>query len=374
MTIYKSLLCMIAASTLLGSGCVETDAPPVKKEIIPVSIDTPFAQLDANGDNFIAVTEAERFNLIFFESADGNFDMRLSPKEYKRYFKEIERAQDTQDEWVKDATVFRDIDYAGTGHHRHTLDIYLPDNHADGAPLPLVIWVHGGGWRKGHNLKLMRQMDLLDQGYALASVNYRMASTDIWPAQIHDVKAAIRYLRANAGDYNIDGKRIGLWGASAGGHLVSMTALTQGNSDMEGRIGTTGVSSDVQAVLVWYGPSDMISLRAKVAADQKPGKDLTKMPIPVLFGGMPQGREDVYRAGSPLSYVRSDTPPMLLMHADGDPLVPVSESVNLYNALNTAGAPVELEIVDFDKHAFLMGDAEHKRLADFFNRELKGGK
>ncbi|NIA21582.1 MAG: alpha/beta hydrolase fold domain-containing protein [Anaerolineaceae bacterium] len=165
---------------------------------------------------------------------------------------------------------FGDLEYAKVGERPLLLDLYVPEK-AEG-PLPLVVWVHGGGWRAG-NKRFCRALPMTRRGYAVASIGYRLSGEAPMPAQIYDCKAAVRWLRAKAGKYNIDPKRIGAWGASAGGHLVALMGTSGGLKDLEGDLGNADQSSRVQAVCDFFGPSDLISIferASRPAASRRP--------------------------------------------------------------------------------------------------------
>jgi len=139
-----------------------------------------------------------------------------------------------------------------------TLDLYLPSNPI--RSVPLIIYIHGGGWRGLDKSWCPYPMRFLTLEYAVASINYRLAPDATFPAQLHDCKAAVRWLRAHAEDFHFLGDRIGVWGDSAGGHLAAMLGVTGKRPELEGNCGTPGVSSQVQAVCDWFGPTDLVSI------------------------------------------------------------------------------------------------------------------
>lgn len=156
-------------------------------------------------------------------------------------------------------TILRDLEYASVDGVSLGLDLYLPDP-AQSTPVPLVIWVHGGGWRAGSK-NGTDAPDTLGDDYAVASIDYRLSGIETFPAQIHDVKAAVRWLRAHAAEYSLDPERFGAWGSSAGGHLVALLGVTCGNPDLEGAVGENlDQQSCVQAVCDFYGPTDLLAL------------------------------------------------------------------------------------------------------------------
>ena len=261
--------------------------------------------------------------------------------------------------------LLRDIPYVEGGHQRNHLDLYLPEK-AEGR-LPLVVWIHGGGWQGGSK-EGCPAVPLAAKGYAVASINYRLSQHAVFPAQIEDCKAAIRWLRANAAKYHIDPDRVGVWGGSAGGHLVALLGTTGGVKDLEGELGNVDQSSRVQAVVDWYGPTDFLSW------DPDFNKAVYAM-VEHLIGGLPrenqENREKARRA-SPLTYVSKDSAPFLIMHGDKDNVVPLAQSESLAAALEKAGVEVTLRVVVGSGHG---GPAFHspesyKLIEDFFARHL----
>src|SRR5713101_8014594 len=160
----------------------------------------------------------------------------------------------------------RDLEYVKGGHERQKLDLYLPEK-SDG-PLPLIVWIHGGGWIGG-NKENPPGLEFLNRGYALASINYRLSQHAKFPAQIEDCKAALRWLRANAKTYNLDPDRIGVWGESAGGHLVALLGTTGDVKELEGEEGNPQQSSEVQAVVDWFGPTDFLKIGEQSGPDSR---------------------------------------------------------------------------------------------------------
>ena len=155
----------------------------------------------------------------------------------------------------KGVQALRNLPYVANGHERQRLDLYLPEK-AEGR-LPLIVWIHGGAWWAGSK-EDCPAVPLAAKGYAVASINYRFSQHAVFPAQIEDCKAAIRWLRANAAKYHLDADHIGVWGASAGGHLVALLGTTGGVKELEGKGGNLDQSSRVQCVVDWFGPTDFV--------------------------------------------------------------------------------------------------------------------
>jgi len=198
----------------------------------------------------------------------------------------------------------------------------------------------------------------------VVSVNYRFTDSAPFPAQIEDVKAAVRWVRASAAKHNLDPDRIGAWGASAGGHLVAHLGTSAGIAEVEGAsLGNKDQSSRVQAVCDWFGPTDF-TIMPDLAGTQAGGM------IHKLLDGSVGEKRELARQASPVTYVSEDDAPFLIMQGDKDPLVPTIQSQRLEKALKEAGVKVELVIVKGAGHGFA-GKEHGERVRDFFVRELK---
>jgi acetyl esterase/lipase len=261
--------------------------------------------------------------------------------------------------------IFRDLAYVPDGHERQKLDLYLPAQNKDSHPLPLIVWVHGGAWHAGSKDNCL-SVHFLRYGYAAASINYRLSQHAIFPAQIEDCKAAIRFLRANAEKYNIDPNRIGVWGASAGGHLVAMLGTT-GNIKQFDKGPNLQVSSRVQAVCDFFGPTDLTRMSA---FESSMDHDALDSPESKLVGGPVQENKEACNRANPITYVSKDDPPFLICHGDKDMLVPHNQSVLLNDALKKAGVNVKFHTVKGGGHGFR--DQEVDRMVkEFFDKHLK---
>ena len=209
-------------------------------------------------------------------------------------------------------------------------------------PRPLIAWVHGGAWRNGDKGANCRAAFLVDHGYAVASIGYRLSAEATFPAQIHDCKAAIRWLRASAEKYGFDGGRIGAWGPSAGGHLAALLGTSADAPELEGECGTPGQSSAVQAVCDWFGPSDLSRMSEHPSHIDHDAPD---SPESQLLGGPVQEMPRAVAAANPITYVSGDEPPFLIMHGDQDMTVPYPQSVLLHEALVQTGDVAELVLL-----------------------------
>jgi acetyl esterase/lipase len=259
--------------------------------------------------------------------------------------------------------VERNLAYVPKGHERQVLDLYLPEKAA--GKLPLVVWIHGGGWQAG-NKDGCPALFLTAKGYAVASINYRLSQHAVFPAQIEDCKAAIRWLRANADKYHLDKDRIGVWGASAGGHLVALLGVTNGEKELEGKDGDLGQSSGVQCVVDFFGPTDFVHW------DRDFNKSVNGVIDKLLGGAAPTHTEEARKA-SPITYVSKDAAPYLILHGDKDNIVPLSQSEELAKALKEAGVEAQLVVLKGAGHGGPGFDsAENRKLiAEFFEKHLK---
>lgn len=264
--------------------------------------------------------------------------------------------------------VLRDIEYVPGGGKSRSLDLYLPEQ--PGAPRPLVVWIHGGAWKSGTK-DGNPAARLLEAGFASASVEYRLSQEAVFPAQIEDCKAAIRFLRANAAKYGIDPARIGVWGASAGGHLVALLG-TAGDAKEFERGANAGVSSRVQAVCDWFGPANLLTMGVQSGPESRLQHDAPNSPESQLVGGPVQELKDKARAASPLTYVSTDDPPFLIMHGDRDPVVPFAQSQELHDALQRAGVESRLHVIQGGGHGGAGFNAPEVQamIREFFTRHL----
>lgn len=217
-------------------------------------------------------------------------------------------------------------------------DVFTPPGRPEDAPG--VLLVHGGAWRQGDRSQLRGYGILLGRlGYVCLTCEYRLSGEAQWPAQIHDVKAALRWMRANRARLGLDPAKIAVEGNSAGGHLALMAAGTPNLPAFEGEGGNPGVDTSVAACIAFYAPAELVRGRAaEIDVESE------------LMG--PGASEDAYRAASPLTYARRDFPPTLLMHGSNDELVSDREGLKMYEALSRAGASAELHIYAGQPHAF----------------------
>ena len=265
----------------------------------------------------------------------------------------------------KGVTVHRDVVYVTDGHERQKLDLYIPDT---GENLPLIIWVHGGAWRGGDKAPY-NPKEYLKDGYAGASLNYRLSQHALFPAQLEDVKAAVRWLRANAETYRLDPNRFAAWGSSAGGHLVAMLGTTGDVAEFE--VGENlKMSSRVQAVVDYFGPTDFLQMDAQSLPDGLV-HDAPDSPESQLVGGPIQEHQDRVARANPITYVSKDDCPFLIIHGDQDKLVPYHQSVLLKDALEAAGVAVTLYRVEGGGHGWFKDPKVPELTKTFLEKHLK---
>lgn len=261
-----------------------------------------------------------------------------------------------------------DLTYVEGGHERHKLDLYLPEK-TDG-PLPLIIWVHGGGWQNGSKDGcLPLRAGYVAQGYAVASINYRLSGHAVFPAQIDDCKAAIRWLRAHAKEYSLDPQRFGVWGSSAGGHLVALIG-TSGDVKETDVGPNMDQSSSVQAVCDYYGPTDF-TVFVTTPGYESHATDAS--PEAKLIGGAVMQNKDKAARANPITYVSKGDPPFLIVHGDKDPTVPINQSQLLFDALKQSEVSVHFHTIHGAGHGGpgFAGKNIDDMVSQFFAERLK---
>lgn len=244
----------------------------------------------------------------------------------------------------KDIVVRSDIPFAEVQNQKLLLDLYLP---RDAKNPPLIVWVHGGAWRSGSRSPMPLE-DLVKHGYAIASIDYRLTPVARFPAQVQDIKAAIRFLRANSGQLGVRVDRIAIAGASAGGHLAALVGVSNAHGELEGRVGEfLDQSSDVQAIVSLFGASNLQTILSQSTPH---GLGVRIPALQLLLGGQPEDKPDLARLASPVVHVDSKDPPLLLIHGDQDPQMPINQSHELQGAYRTLGLTVQFEVIHGGAH------------------------
>jgi len=254
------------------------------------------------------------------------------------------------------------------------LDLYLPPA---GGRAPVVVFLHGGGWRLGSRHSAGPAYRAADPtpfeqvalaGIAVASIDYRLTGEAVWPAQLHDAKAGVRWLRSRADELGVDPDRVAAWGESAGGHLAELLGLVT-DPALEGEVGVTGPESTVAAVAAWYGPSDLVGFTTDLGTDPTDPDTREAQLLGAPAGQMP----DRAAQASPVNHASPAAPPFLLLHGRADRAVPCVQSERLAGRLPN----VELHTYDGADHMWLGApeaatDALHRTVA-FLRRHLIGG-
>jgi acetyl esterase/lipase len=265
------------------------------------------------------------------------------------------------------------ITYGKAGDTELKLDLARPEG--DG-PFPAIVFIHGGGWRGGNRQAFRASAEeAAKRGYVGVTISYRLmqfdesqkettTATPVFPAQIHDAKAAVRWLRAHATKYHIDPDRLGALGGSAGAHLALLVGMTDPSANLEGDCGNPEQPSRVQAVVNVFGPTDMASCYEKSSV---------AWIFRLFMGGTPEEAAERYKVASPINYVSADDPPVLTVHGDQDALVPVEQAKKLDEKMKEVGASHTLVVFEGQGHGF---SAEHQKKAEnaaweFFDKHLK---
>lgn len=258
-----------------------------------------------------------------------------------------------------------DIVYARVNGRSLGLDLHLP---AGIAHPPLVVYLHGGAWRDGD--KSQYPEFLLASGYAVASIDFRSSKDARFPSNVHDIKAAIRFLRAQAPEYGYRAERIAITGASSGGHLAALVGTTSGLAELEGNEGAhLGESSAVQAIVSWFGASNLTTILSQSTPF---GLGVREPALKLLLGKMPDKVPALANLASPVTHVGAGDPPALLIHGNQDHQMPVNQTLELEAAYRRADLSVEMMIIDGAGHggdAFFTGEAA-ARVDTFLQRTI----
>ncbi|MGJ8650322.1 MAG: alpha/beta hydrolase fold domain-containing protein [Opitutaceae bacterium] len=319
------------------------------------------ARHDANKDGVISKAEFTG-NPVLFNRMDGNHDGSVNEAEFLAAQKRLNQLRDQSSRQSParalpaDVTVKRDIEYASIDGQSLKLDLYLPK--ATEATPPLIVWIHGGGWKSGDKANMPPAvLRLSGEGYAIASINYRLKDLSIHPKNIHDCKGAVRWLRAHAETYSYDPERIAVAGSSAGGHLALLLGLSSSVNALEGEVGgNTDQGSSVKAIVDFYGPSELVVM----AADSE------------RFKRAHEFTEAQVKDASPLTYLTDKAPPVLIFHGDKDGTVPVGQSQLLHDRYQERSLNSQLHILNGAGHGgpAFTSDAIYEQIKSFLKTHL----
>jgi acetyl esterase/lipase len=258
------------------------------------------------------------------------------------------------------------IEYAKHSGISLQLDLYRPKD-ANG-PVPAIVFVHGGGWKNGSRKSGKRCVWLVPEGFAIASISYRLTDNGQWPDQINDCYAAVRWVRKNAKEYGLDPKNVGCWGTSAGGHLVAL----MGTRDYKGE---EEISSKVQAVCDWFGPTELLTMPPNNVDNGRTEEDIAKSNGAKLLGATVRDVPKLAKDASALDNVSKEDAAFLIMHGDADKGVPLEQSQKLHDKLVANGVPSQLIVLKGAGHGGKQFDSPESRQAvlEFFTKTLKPG-
>jgi acetyl esterase/lipase len=259
-----------------------------------------------------------------------------------------------------------DIPFAHVDGKTLLLDLHLP---AGVERPPLVVYLHGGAWRLGD--KTEAPPFLVERGYAVASLEFRSSEVARFPANVHDIKAGIRFLRAKAAEYGYRADRIAVSGSSSGGHLAALVGATNGHPELEGTVGEhLDVSSSVQSVVSWVGAYNLATI---IAHTPPSGLALRVPALQLLLGGLPDEVPELTRLASPVAHVDRADPPVLILHGDQDTNIPVIQALELEGAYRRAGIVAEMVIVNGVGHTarpFFGPGEPAERVIGFLHRTI----
>jgi len=327
-----------------------------------------FQRLDKNNDGKLAGAELSKSPVGLIKAIDANGDGVITAREDEHYFS-TRGASASDSMAVKKSTHF----YADNENSRQAVDVYQPVSRKSSS-LPLLIFIHGGGWRSGSKESGARHLsEYVGSGkYVGASIGYRLTGEAQWPSQIHDCKAAIRYLKANAATFGFDVNKIAVFGTSAGGHLSCVVAVAGNAPELEGKIGQhLKQTSSVNCAISYFGPTNFLRM------NDHPGRmnhNAADSPESLLIGKAIQLDKSATQKSNPVSYVDKDDPPMLFIHGTDDPLVPYNQSVLLSSRLKPLGVSGEIITVQGGQH----GGFKNSRIKElermFFEVHLYGAR
>ena len=317
-----------------------------------------FQRRDRDRNGFLEGQELRGIPPELLKRLDQNNDGKVSSKEDELLFKN-----------PRVEYQIKTFNYAGNQNPRQEIDVLLPMKTSN-SPLPCLIFIHGGGWQAGDKRQGHQHLQeyVNSQKFIGVSVGYRLSNETIWPAQLHDCKAAIRFLYANAQKFNIDTARLAVFGTSAGGHLAATVATTGNNTKLNGTIGHHLTQpTRIAGAISYFGPTDFQRM------DDFPGKfqhNAPGSPESRLIGSPIQSNPDKTQAANPITYIDGKDPPLICIHGDHDNLVPFNQSELLTTALTKQNVPTALIRIKDGRHGGFLNPEIKKLEAQFFNAIL----
>lgn len=269
----------------------------------------------------------------------------------------------------KASPAHKDVVYATVNGKDLKLDIYLPSG---SSTPPLLVWVHGGAWRSGSKESV--PTFFVENGIAIASLDFRLSTEGKFPASVHDIKAAIRFLRAKAPEYGYRADRIAIAGSSSGGHLAALVGVSNKHAELEGTVGNhLTESSEVHAIIDYFGASNLTTILSQSTPH---GLNVRKPALELLLGGQPGNIPELAKLASPVFHIDKNDPPLLLFHGDQDPQMPINQSHELEGRYRALDLDVQFAVIYGAAHggdAFFSGD-NAKLAINFLRRTLRGEK
>ena len=331
-----------------------------------------FDQWDKDKNGKLSIGELPQNARPNFKRVDRNHDGSISLDEHEAFLKRLREPRQPRP-LPEGVQAFRNLPYAGTDNPRQTLDLFLPKDRKKDASLPMIVYIHGGGWKNGSKESVIGKLApyLKTGSFAVAAINYRLSGESIWPSQIHDCKAAIRWLKGNAKKYGFDPGRLAVWGNSAGGHLVAMMGVSGDIESLEGKLGKhLGEDSRVNCVVDFCGPTHLLSMGK---FPSRIDHDSPNSPESQLIGGAIQENKKSANNASPITYVTKDDAPILIVHGTDDPLVPFNQAAIFHSALRKAGVKSDFLGMEGMGHG-LGGTEVDSRVRKFLESQLLGKK
>ena len=331
----------------------------------------PFRTWDQNNDGQISRQELPQKHLKYFDRADTDKNGFLSKAELDAFAGRDSRNRAKNTRQLENITSRLDLPYANTENPRQRLDLYLPQSPVSTKPLPVIVFIHGGGWKNGDKSRGIAHIApyVASGHYAGVTLGYRLTDEAQWPAQIHDCKAAIRWIKAHAREHNLDPAKIAVWGTSAGGHLASHLGTSGDVKTLEGPLGQhLDQNSKVTCVVNFYGLENFLTVVKQESAAERTNDDDREV---LLLGGRIEDRTEIARQASPVTHVAPGDAPFLTAHGTHDPTVPYSQGQEIDAALKKAGVESCLITMTNGGHGFRSPELDH-RVQQFLDHHLRG--